>query len=124
MYAQSQHDLLYPHCLKFLPDEWFPSVRFSYGPHSLSPSERKASERALVLHHRRNPHHPEYWVRRHHGRVEILLMPDRYRREMLADWRAMGRVKGGSTREWFLRHEERLVLHPETRAWIEGAVRA
>lgn len=109
-----RHDLS-----KFRPDEWFPSVRFAYGPHPLSPSERVASERALALHHRRNPHHPESWVRHCEGGVEVLAMPDRYRREMLADWRAVGRAKGGSTRTWYLRCRDDLVLHPETRAWIE-----
>lgn len=101
---------------KLLPDEWLPSVRHAYGRSELSPAGMAASRRALDRHHRRNRHHPEAWLR--HG--EPLPMPDVYRREMLADWRAAGRRhEGMSTRGWYLANRHRLPLHPETRAWVE-----
>ena len=113
-----RHDLS-----KLRPDEWGPSVRFHHsrrGPSPHSAAEREASERALALHRSRNPHHPEHWVRREGGRTEVLPMPDPDRREMLADWRAVGRVRGGSAAAWYRARATSIPLHPETRAWLEA----
>jgi hypothetical protein len=48
-------------------------------------------------------------------------MPDRYRREMLADWRGAGRAITGqdNTRAWYLKNRENIWLHPTTRTWVE-----
>ena len=105
---------------KLLPDEWFPSVRWLGTSASLAPAHMAASKRALERHRRRNRHHPEAWLRR----GEPLPMPDRYRREMLADWRAVGRSHDGmSTRAWYLANRHRLPLHADTRAWVEQELR-
>ena len=55
------------------------------------------------------------------GGVEILPMPDKYRKEMLADWRGAGRAQGygDNTNEWYKVNRNKMQLHPETRAWIE-----
>lgn len=48
-------------------------------------------------------------------------MPDVYRREMLADWRGAGRALGNpDTRAWYLANKASIILHAETRAWIEA----
>lgn len=53
-------------------------------------------------------------------RCDALPMPDTYRREMLADWRGAGRALGfPDTRAWYLNNRDKMILHPETRAWIE-----
>lgn len=51
----------------------------------------------------------------------VLPMPDRYRREMLADWIGAGRAYLGNpdTCAWYLENRAKLILHPETRAWLE-----
>lgn len=50
-------------------------------------------------------------------------MPDKYRREMLADWRGAGRALGKpDTKAWYLANKDKMMLHPETRAWIESAL--
>ena len=47
-------------------------------------------------------------------------MPDRDRREMLADWRGAGRAVGKpDTKAWYLANRDKMILHPETRMWIE-----
>lgn len=53
--------------------------------------------------------------------LRALPMPERFRKEMLADWRGAGRsAKGGlPTREWYLKRRDIMILHPETRRWIE-----
>ena len=49
-----------------------------------------------------------------------LPMPDRYRREMLADWLGAGRAYGNpDTAGWYQDHKDGILLHPETRAWVE-----
>lgn len=51
---------------------------------------------------------------------KLLPMPDRYRREMLADWRGAGRAQGNpNTARWYLSHRDGILLHPETRRWVE-----
>jgi hypothetical protein len=49
-------------------------------------------------------------------------MPDKYRREMLADWRGAGRAINGvdNTRQWYDQNRDKMKLHLETRAWIES----
>lgn len=47
-------------------------------------------------------------------------MPDVYRREMLADWRGAGLANGFSdTAGWYAKNKDKMILHPQTRAWIE-----
>ena len=47
-------------------------------------------------------------------------MPDKYRREMLADWMGAGRALGKpNTLEWYTANQGKITLHPETRQWIE-----
>lgn len=51
-------------------------------------------------------------------------MPLRYRKEMLADWRGAGRAITGKndpkeTAKWYLENKRRIVLHPDTRKWVE-----
>jgi len=102
---------------KLSPDEWWPSVRWSNRTTALAPAHLAASRHALERHRRRNRHHPEAWLRGD----EPTPMPDLFRREMLADWRAVGHQGGAmSTRTWYVANRHRLPLHPETRAWVEA----
>jgi hypothetical protein len=52
---------------------------------------------------------------------KVLEMPLAYRKEMLADWRAMSRVKGGTVREFYENARDRgsICLAQETQHWIE-----
>ncbi len=86
---------------------------------------KEAFDAAWNHHQKANKHHWQYWCLAMDDDPDLVLpMPDRYRREMLADWRGAGRAYTGSdnTREWYLerRDKMRAKLHPETRAWIEG----
>jgi hypothetical protein len=52
--------------------------------------------------------------------IVILEMPERYRREMLADWRGAGLAQGTpNTLAWYSVRGKRLPLGPETRTWVE-----
>jgi hypothetical protein len=108
---------------KFHPREWFAYVNFFYG--GKRPDELLAQfyfDRAWNHHQKRNPHHWQYWLLyRDDGSIECLPMPDRYRREMLADWRGAGMAITGKddTRNWYFKNHTKMQLHPSTRAWIE-----
>jgi len=119
---------------KFLPGEWFPYVRFFYHPDG-TPKQRRdetgyykptdtgdaAFDYAWLLHQKRGKHHWQWWVLpEDEGGIKVLPMPDKYRREMLADWRGAGRAQGKpDTRRWYEANKDKMQLHPETRAWIE-----
>lgn len=69
----------------------------------------------LEKHHQRNRHHPQWWV--HEG--VIAPMAENFRREMLADWGAVGRVKGNDIAQWYRTKGMHYPFHEETRAWLE-----
>jgi hypothetical protein len=100
--------LLWHDWSKFLPDEWFSGVVYH--------RDGTSHIDALKKHHQRNRHHPQYWVR---GDT-VSPMPERFYLEMIADWRAMGRVKGTSTIEWYRAYGVKFPFHPETRAKVEN----
>lgn len=125
---------------KFRPDEWRPYADWFYGGAKSAPEQHygdwkytlgekytrswyKARFDAAWNHHqKRNPHHWQYWLLvMDSGETIALEMPDRYRREMLADWRGAGRAINGrdETAEWYARNREMMLLHPDTRNWIE-----
>ena len=106
---------------KFLPSEWFPYARFFYGGArtALAMWEFKA---AWLKHQHRNPHHWQHWVlREDSGEVKVLDMPDKYRREMLADWRGAGRAIHGKdeTASWYEKTKSGRMLYPDTLVWVE-----
>ncbi len=125
---------------KFLPSEWFGYAEYFYGdkekrnrrqfelasdhgglhemiPWGLLPADR--FKLAWLHHQRRNPHHWDYWVYRKSAGEEFPVpMPRRFLKEMLADWRAMGRVFDGA-RPWYEKNRDRIVLRDEDRRWVE-----
>jgi len=69
------------------------------------------------VHH--NPHHHEHWLLARDQ--QALEMPTQYVREMLADWRSVGRTlkqdDPGATK-WYLQNACNIKLHPRTRALL------
>ncbi len=119
---------------KFLPDEWFPYVRYFYNPDGTKADRRDKNgyydaARALdehfnfawLLHQKRNKHHWQWWILPlDDGGFKTLPMPNVYRREMLADWRGAGRALGfPKTWEWYEKNKDKMQLDEATRIWIE-----
>lgn len=119
---------------KFHPREWFPYVDKFYGgpwPESAHLWQSKPNTQGWVdrrfdeawnHHQKRNPHHWQYWVlHEDSGKTLCLDMPLRYRLEMLADWNGAGEAINGKvdTRNWYLKNRTNMLLHPDTRRWIE-----
>lgn len=108
---------------KFRPDEFIPYARHFCGGKRTQEDVDAAYELAWLKHQRRNKHHWQWWVLMNDtDGTYPLPMPDRYRREMLADWRGAGRAYGNpNTAAWYLSTEGKgRNLHPDTKGWIEG----
>lgn len=119
---------------KLLPSEWFPYVYFFHNADGTKRQVRdktgyyepdSAFDRAWFLHQKRAFHHWQSWCFPDtNGALKVIPMPDAYRREMLADWRGAGRAQGTpDVRAWYLAHEDKMRLHPETREWVEKQLR-
>lgn len=85
-------------------------------------------------HQKNNKHHWEYWIpctghnRGGYGDNEPLPMPEKYVREMVADWLGASRAYEGrwpESREgwpWLKANLEKLRLHPTTRDRVEAVL--
>jgi hypothetical protein len=108
---------------KFSPAEWSPYVAMFYGDDPEAAED--AFDRAWLHHQKLGGKHHWQWhiLPLDDGGFKALAMPDRYRREMLADWKGAGRALGKSdTKAWYLANRDRIVLHPDTRLWAEEAL--
>ena len=117
---------------KFLPDEWFPYVNHfyekpnnngsKYGYMKPASSGDKAFDIAWLKHIRRNPHHwQHYTLAETDGSIKIFEMPNKYKKEMFADWIGANKAQGhnGNVRSWYLHNKEKILLGKKTREWIE-----
>jgi hypothetical protein len=136
---------------KLRPSEFVPYGLFFYslpGATWRKPvPEAGASARmreAWLRHVQRNAHHWQHWVLIRGASVistreadcagvaadvlEALPMPERYVREMLADWLGVARAYQGSypeslaTWSWWQQNKDQMVLHEETRRLLDTAV--
>ena len=120
---------------KFLPQMWTPYARYFYGAWRGPNLDRNVEappdvylpfEYAWNWHQKRWGHHWQHWVRiGDDGTILALAMPDRHRREMLADWFGAGRayLKDWTPlepRKWYEKNKDKMKLHPDTRAWVEA----
>ena len=125
---------------KFLPDEFFPYADYFnnkpiieafrlYGIAEAAPFgyfTRERFNRAWLYHQRRNPHHWQYWYLMQDNDPNMPIpMPEKYAREMVADWAGAGRAITGKweTLEWYEKNKEKILLRPETRYLVEGLLR-
>ena len=129
---------------KLLPGEFAPYAKHFYGPDSHHKDGSHAPKGiktgrdktgyykagdtgdlefdfAWLLHQKRNRHHWQWWILpEDDGGTKVFDIPDRYRKEMLADWRGAGRAQGTpNTQAWYLKNRDKMRMHPETREWIE-----
>ena len=112
---------------KFTFIEWKPYALTFYGPWEYENRPDwlvKRFEEAWLHHQKYGPHHWQYWVIENNDGSRIPReIPDRYRREMLADWRGATRAITGTTdgtKEWYFKNRNDIILHPNTRNWLEA----
>lgn len=124
---------------KFLPCEWFPYVEKFYG-NKVDASEpddfRYWTARGPVdanfnhawnHHQKSNKHHWQYWLLTNDSdtpQTRPLAMPDRYVREMVADWvgagiAITGRMEVGA---WYASNKSKIILFEQTRDQVEQLI--
>ena len=127
---------------KFLPCEWFPYVAYFYGNYpKFDPNDsgkwvrrgyygpttrdiQPAFDRAWLHHQHYGPHHWQHWLlREDDGDVKALAMPERFVREMVADWIGAGQALGKGKNDaygWYQAHKAMYVVHPDTQRQVEA----
>lgn len=99
---------------KFLPSEFVGYARCFYGD-----APGSSAGMAWLHHQKRNKHHWEYWL---DASWTAFPMPDKYRREMLADLNGAAHSvpNGKSTLVYYHDNKSKMQLHPDTRHWLES----
>lgn len=106
---------------KLTRKEWTPYVRSFYGPQPRTAETKAAFDAAWLHHQHANPHHWQHWVlREDSGKEKVLPMPEKFVREMVADWMGAGRAITGywDVAAWYQRQARQLLLHPDTSALV------
>lgn len=108
---------------KFLPSEWGPYARTFYKPDG-SGQYVESEEFAVAwnLHQKRGRHHWQHWLLTwDRGSETILSMPDKYCREMVADWWGAGRAITGKwdAVTWYYKNKQNMRLSISTSESVE-----
>lgn len=102
---------------KFLPLE-FHAYSLKFHVDNMTNVDIYISEKTFLLastvHRHRNKHHHEYWV---HPNGKPAPMPKKYVKQMIADWRAMGKVFEDDAIPFYHKNKHKMILHPQTR-WL------
>jgi hypothetical protein len=112
---------------KFSPAEWSGYATSFFNPDG---TRRKgkgtaAFDLAWLHHQKRNLHHHQAWTLvKDHGTTLPLSMPERYVREMVADWIAAGAAQGhgidmNEVVAWWKKNRTGMNLHPDTYSLVE-----
>jgi hypothetical protein len=79
-----------------------------------------------LFHQKRNKHHWQFWVHVYDTSEAVCRatqMPERFAREMVADWVGAGTAQGHpDCRVWYAKHKSRMCLHPDTRILVETLI--
>lgn len=110
---------------KFLPWEWMGYVKTFY---TTDGKKRAYNERDTTLqyawnHHQKHAkHHWQYWLLMwDEGHHEPLKIPEKYVKEMVADWCGAGKAIKGKWEvdEWYDKNKNRMILHEDSRELAE-----
>ena len=110
---------------KFLPDEFLPYMNhFNRGLTGVGyEGFDRAYDLAWLKHIHRNKHHWQHWILQTDTEgVKTIRIPERYVREMIADWRGVGVALGkgrDNATKWYQENKDTLSLHPDTRSRVE-----
>lgn len=131
-YGVPLHQLIIHDLDKFLPRMWVPYVNQFYregapklrkGYYHNPDSANVAFNTAWMRHCMGSRHHWQHYamVSESGGDPVTRPMPDRFVREMVADWSGAGMAQGfgSDPQPWYRENRDRMTLHPETRAKVE-----
>lgn len=108
--------------------EWSPYVRRFFAGRSGAldkSADPDEFHRAWTHHWHVNAHHWEHWlVFDDSNALRPLPMPEKFAREMVADWMGAGRAITGrwEVAEWYGKNRDRILLHDDTRALVVALV--
>ena len=110
---------------KLLPGEFIAYANYYYENHVKDGGPPSETEHSYVLawlkHQKRNRHHWQWWIL--HGKDRgsgVFLMPEKYIKEMVADWRGAGLAQGQTDiLAWYHTNKNNMILHPSTRKTVE-----
>ena len=80
---------------------------------------------AWLHHQHRNKHHWQYWALKcDNGRLEALDIPEKYVREMVADWVGAGYAINGKVEvhDWYLKNRQHMKLSDKTQKLVEELI--
>lgn len=126
---------------KFLPDEWLAYANHFYGKHfkwsdihgdvrnilCYKDSQeywRERFDQSWNLHQKRARHHWQFWLLTNDSsepKHQPLIMPEKYLREMVADWWGAGRAITGKweAHRWYEANQGRILISDSTRILVE-----
>jgi hypothetical protein len=113
---------------KFLPNEFIAYANHYYNNHIsfqqniiATDIEKSPYYLAWLIHQKRNRHHWQWWIL--HGEnnnPRVIPMPEKYIKEMVADWRGAGRAQGQpDTLAWYQANKNKMILDKSTRIKVE-----
>ena len=101
---------------KFLPSEFIGYAKYFYGNKE---KYKKDFDSAWLLHQHRNKHHWDYWVK---SDTHPVSMPKKYVKQMIADWRGMGRKFNDTAESFYNKNKDRFIMHIETEFCINELI--
>lgn len=118
---------------KFMPSEFIPYADYFYGPYGCkfkAESQEDFEPRtvtkskfnfAWLLHQKRADHHWQWWLLiNDEDPPAPLPMSPKARLEMLCDWCGMSKtLKTSGIKDWYEKNKNKIILHYDTREWIE-----
>lgn len=113
---------------KFRLSEFIPYAKFFYETDRKNNYKRSDEtngnfQKGWLHHQKRNKHHWNYWVSvTRKNEIIPIEMPMKYVKQMIADWNGMSRKFGGSTKDYFEKNKESMILHKETIKKIEKQI--
>ncbi|MBU0763528.1 MAG: hypothetical protein KJ607_01695, partial [Bacteroidetes bacterium] len=107
---------MYLHALTHDLSKFLPSEFFGYARHFQGPGDKDGMSLAWCYHQHRNKHHWDYWVK---SDGETVPMPIKYLKQLIADWRGMGRKFNDTAEEYYVKNKERIILHEQSRYELE-----
>ena len=120
---------------KLLPSEWMPYANFFYGNkvqpirdstgyYKPTDTGDAAFDFAWLLHQKRNKHHWQWWcLPEDEAGLKTLPIPERFLREMLADWQGAGRAqRRPDTLAWYSKNGHKIQMEAKSRAWLESRI--
>jgi len=108
---------------KFSKAEFGAYARYFYGSkkQAAGPLVKEKFDEAWKHHYQHNPHHWDYYLYpdRITGEEKAAEMPKKYAKEMVCDWRGMGRVFGDSAADFYKLRKHGIALNVATRMYVE-----